>query len=47
MGHNIYVTGFAKTLNVHTKAEIHYIAQDDSYTQELSIIHAQCLYCPV
>ena len=24
----IFVTGFAKTLHVHTKTEIHFIAQD-------------------
>ena len=32
---HIFVAGFPKTLHFHTKAEIHFIAQDYSYTQEL------------
>ena len=40
-----YVTGSAKASHVRTKTEIHFIAQDYSYTQEVfmhSISTAQC-----
>ena len=41
----INVTGSAKTSHVRTKTEIHFIAQDYSYTQEVpmhSVSTAQC-----
>ena len=31
------MTGYAKTSHVHIKTEIHFIAQDHSYTQEVSM----------
>ena len=33
----VYVTGSAKTSHVRTKTEIHFIVQDHSYTQEVSM----------
>ena len=33
----VYVTGSTKTSHVRTKIEIHFIAQDYSYTQEVSM----------
>ena len=42
---SLHVT-VCKTDHVHTKTEIHFIAEDHSYTQELRI-YAQCPYWPV
>ena len=36
------MTGSAKTSHVRTKSEIHFIAQDYSYTQEVSMHSVQC-----
>jgi len=32
----LFVTGFGKTLHVHTKIEVHFIAYYNSHTQPLS-----------
>ena len=39
------VTGFVKTLHVRTKTEIYFIAQDYSYTQELSMHSVSTAHC--
>ena len=41
--HSVYVTGFEKSHHTKTSNLLNFIAQDDSYTQDLS----QCLYCPI
>ena len=41
----VRLSGFAKTLHIRTKTEIHFIAQDYSYTQKLfmhSVSSVQC-----
>ena len=40
-----FVTGFAKTLHVCTKTEIHFIPQDYSYTQRLSMHNVSTVQC--
>ena len=41
----MHVTGFTKTSHVHIKTEIHFIAQDYSYTQEVSIHDVSTAQC--
>ena len=41
----VCVTGFAKTSHVHTKIEIHFIAQDYGYTQEVSMHSVSTAQC--
>ena len=41
-----YVTCSGKSLHLRTKSEFNFIAQDNSYTKDLSIA-TQCLYCPM
>ena len=40
-----YVTGSPKTSHVHTKTKIHFIAQDYSYTQEVSMHSVSTAQC--
>ena len=41
----VYVTGSAETRHVRTKTEIHFIPQDYSYTQEVSMYSVSTVQC--
>ena len=41
----VYVTGSGKSLHLRTKSEINFIAQDNSYTKDLSIHSVPTVQC--
>ena len=45
MVYNGYVTGSGKSLHLRTKSEFNFIAQDSSYTKDLSIHSVSTVQC--
>ena len=41
----VYVTGSGKSFHLHTKSEFNFIAQDNSYTKDLSIHSVSTVQC--